>query len=54
VFASSGHTIFAPEVATLGLAAKIEKLAVWELPYIVDDSRSPSAGTVVNSQEHDL
>jgi pimeloyl-ACP methyl ester carboxylesterase len=42
VFGSSGNAIFVLEAAARGLAAKIEKLAVWEPSYIVDDSRPPA------------
>jgi pimeloyl-ACP methyl ester carboxylesterase len=41
VFGSSGNGIFALEMAARGLASKMKKLAVWETPYIVDDSRPP-------------
>jgi pimeloyl-ACP methyl ester carboxylesterase len=39
VFGTSGGGILALEAAARGLA--ITKLAVWEPPYIVDDSRPP-------------
>ena len=41
VFGSSGNGVFALEAAARGLAAKIRGLALWEPPYIVDDSRPP-------------
>ena len=39
VYGTSGCAILALEAAARGLAAKIKKLALWEPPYIVDDSR---------------
>lgn len=39
MFGSSGGGVFALEAAARGLA--YTKLALWEPPYIVDDSRSP-------------
>ena len=41
VYGSSTNGVFALEAAARGLALTITKLAVWEPPYIVDDSRPP-------------
>lgn len=39
VYGSSSGAVFALEAAARGLGPKITKLALWEPPYIVDDSR---------------
>jgi pimeloyl-ACP methyl ester carboxylesterase len=41
LYGTSGCAILALEAATRGLAPKIKKLALWEPPFIVDDSRPP-------------
>lgn len=41
VYGTSGPGILALYAAAAGLAPKIKKLAVWEPPFIVDDSRPP-------------
>ncbi len=41
VYGTSGCAILALEAAARGLASKIKKLALWEPPFIVDDSRPP-------------
>ena len=41
VYGTSGCAVLALEAAAHGLAPKMKKLAVWEPPYIVDDSRPP-------------
>jgi pimeloyl-ACP methyl ester carboxylesterase len=41
VYGTSGTAILALEMAARGLAGRITKLALWEPPYIVDDSRPP-------------
>lgn len=41
VYGTSGCAILALEAAARGLASKIKKLALWEPPYIVDDSCPP-------------
>lgn len=41
VYGTSGCAMLALEAAARGLATKITKLALWEPPYIVDDSRPP-------------
>ncbi|HEV8192555.1 MAG TPA: alpha/beta hydrolase, partial [Ktedonobacterales bacterium] len=41
VYATSGPGVLALNAAAAGLAPKIKKLAVWEPPFIVDDSRPP-------------
>jgi pimeloyl-ACP methyl ester carboxylesterase len=41
VYGTSGCAILALEAAARDLASKIKKLALWEPPYIVDDSRPP-------------
>ena len=42
VYGTSGCAILALEAAARGVAPKIKKLALWEPPYIVDNSRSPA------------
>jgi pimeloyl-ACP methyl ester carboxylesterase len=42
VYGTSGCAILALEAAARGLAPKIKRLALWEPPYIVDDSRPPA------------
>ena len=39
VYGTSGCAVLALEAAAHGLAPRMKKLAVWEPPYIVDDSR---------------
>ena len=41
VYGTSGCAVLALEAAAHGLAPKIKKLALWEPPYVVDDSRPP-------------
>src|SRR5205809_402655 len=41
VYGTSGPGVLALSAAAAGLAPRIKKLAVWEPPYIVDDSRPP-------------
>lgn len=41
VYGTSGCAVLALEAAARGLASRIKKLALWEPPYIVDDSRPP-------------
>ena len=41
VYGTSGCAVLALEAAAHGLAPKMKKLAVWEPPYIVNDSRPP-------------
>ena len=41
VYGTSGCAILALEAAARGLAPRMKKLALWEPPYIVDDSRPP-------------
>jgi pimeloyl-ACP methyl ester carboxylesterase len=41
VYGTSGSGILTMEAAARGLAPNMKKLAVWEPPYIVDDSRPP-------------
>jgi pimeloyl-ACP methyl ester carboxylesterase len=41
VYGTSGCAILALSAAAWGLAPKIKKLALWEPPYILDDSRPP-------------
>jgi pimeloyl-ACP methyl ester carboxylesterase len=41
VYGTSGLAVLALSAAAAGLAPRIKKLAVWEPPYIVDDSRPP-------------
>ncbi len=41
VYGTSGLGVLSLEAAALGLSPKMKKLAVWEPPYIVDDSRPP-------------
>jgi len=41
VYGTSGCAVLALEAAAHGLAPKIKKLALWEPPYIVGDSRPP-------------
>jgi pimeloyl-ACP methyl ester carboxylesterase len=42
VYGTSGCAVLALEAAARGLAPKMKKLAMWEPPYIVDDSRPPA------------
>jgi pimeloyl-ACP methyl ester carboxylesterase len=42
VYGTSGCGALALYAAAAGLAPKIKKLAIWEPPYIVDDSRPPA------------
>jgi pimeloyl-ACP methyl ester carboxylesterase len=42
VYGTSGCGVLALYAAAAGLAPKIKKLAIWEPPYIVDDSRPPA------------
>lgn len=42
VYGTSGCAVLALEAAAHGLAPKMKKLALWEPPYIVDDSRPPA------------
>lgn len=42
VYGTSGCGVLALEAAAHGLASKMKKLAMWEPPYIVDDSRPPA------------
>lgn len=41
VYGTSGCGVLCLEAAAHGLSPKMKKLAIWEPPYIVDDSRSP-------------
>jgi pimeloyl-ACP methyl ester carboxylesterase len=41
VYGTSGCGVLALYAAAAGLAPKIKKLAIWEPPFIVDDSRPP-------------
>jgi pimeloyl-ACP methyl ester carboxylesterase len=41
VYGTSGCAALCLEAAARGLAPKMKKLALWEPPYIVDDSRPP-------------
>jgi pimeloyl-ACP methyl ester carboxylesterase len=41
VYGTSGCAIIALEAAARGLAAKMQKLALWEPPFILDDMRPP-------------
>lgn len=41
VYGTSGCGVLCLEAAARGLSPKMKKLAVWEPPYIVDDSRPP-------------
>ncbi len=41
VYGTSGCAVLCLEAAARGLAPKMKKLALWEPPYIVDDSRPP-------------
>jgi pimeloyl-ACP methyl ester carboxylesterase len=41
VYGTSGCAVLALEAAAWGLSPKIKKLALWEPPYILDDSRPP-------------
>ena len=41
VYGTSGPGVLAMEAAARGLSANMKKLAVWEPPYILDDSRPP-------------
>ena len=42
VYGTSGCAVLALEAAAYGLAPNIKKLALWEPPYIIDDSRPPA------------
>jgi len=42
VYGTSGCAALALEAAAHGLAPRMKKLAMWEPPYIVDDSRPPA------------
>ncbi len=42
VYGTSGCAVLALEAAAYGLAPRMKKLAMWEPPYIVDDSRPPA------------
>ena len=42
VYGTSGCAVLVLEAAAHGLAPKMKKLAMWEPPYIVDDSRPPA------------
>lgn len=42
VYGTSGCGVLALYAAAAGLAPKIKRLAIWEPPYIVDDSRPPA------------
>ena len=42
VYGTSGCAVLALEAAAYGVAPKMKKLAMWEPPYIVDDSRPPA------------
>ena len=42
VYGTSGCAVLALEAAAHGLAPNIKKLALWEPPYIIDDSRPPA------------
>lgn len=42
VYGTSGCAVLTMEVAARGLSARMKKLALWEPPYIVDDSRPPA------------
>jgi alpha-beta hydrolase superfamily lysophospholipase len=41
VYGTSGCAVLCLEVAARGLSPRMKKLALWEPPYIVDDSRPP-------------
>ena len=41
VYGTSGCAVLALYAAASGIAAKIKKLALWEPPFIIDDSRPP-------------
>jgi pimeloyl-ACP methyl ester carboxylesterase len=41
VYGTSGCAVLSLEAAARGLSPKMKKLAIWEPPYIVDDSRPP-------------
>ncbi len=41
VYGTSGCGVLSLEAAAHGLSSKMKKLAIWEPPYVVDDSRSP-------------
>lgn len=41
VYGTSGLGVLSMEAAARGLSPKMKKLAVWEPPYIIDDSRPP-------------
>lgn len=42
VYGTSGCAVLALEAAAHGLAPRMKKLAMWEPPYILDDSRPPA------------
>jgi pimeloyl-ACP methyl ester carboxylesterase len=42
VYGTSGCGILAMEAAAHGLAPRMKKLAIWEPPYIIDDTRPPA------------
>jgi pimeloyl-ACP methyl ester carboxylesterase len=42
VYGTSGCAVLALEAAAHGIATRMKKLAMWEPPYIVDDSRPPA------------
>src|SRR5260221_8202043 len=42
VYGTSGCAILCLEAAARGLAPRFKKLALWEPPYIIDDSRPPA------------
>src|SRR5260370_24183384 len=42
VYGTSGCAVLTMEVAARGLSARMKKMALWEPPYIVDDSRPPA------------
>ena len=42
VYGTSGCAVLSMEAAARGLSPRMKKLALWEPPYIVDDSRPPA------------
>jgi pimeloyl-ACP methyl ester carboxylesterase len=42
VYGTSGCAVLALEAAAYGLAPRMKKLAIWEPPYIIDESRPPA------------
>src|SRR5215813_3925889 len=54
VYGSSGCGVLCMEVAARGLASRMKKLAVWEPPYIVDDSRLPAPQDYMSQMTHML